>query len=78
MLNKEIGSGIETYDNVIRRLQDFNRNNRFNDDFMATIRPTEDGRYHLEVVKRNTRNEEALYDVIRKQSLQNRILYNLR
>lgn len=78
MLNDEIGSGVQTYDNVISRLQNFNRNHHLNDEFMATIIPTQDGKYDFQIVKRNAANEEALYDVIRKQSLQNRILYSLR
>lgn len=45
---------------------------------MATLIPTEDGRYDLEVVKRTRQREQALNDVIMKQSLRDRILYRLR
>jgi len=47
MLNDEIGSGVQTYENVISRLQNFNRNHHLNDEFMATIIPTQDGKYDL-------------------------------
>jgi hypothetical protein len=47
MLNKDIGAGVMQYDDAIHRLQKFNRTSTFNDDYMATLIPTEEGKYDL-------------------------------
>ena len=46
-LNKDINSGIYDYEEAVNRLQSFNRNSQFNNEFMATITSTKDGRYNL-------------------------------
>ena len=59
-LNKDINSGVYDYEDAITRLQSFNRNSQFNNEFMATITSTKDGKYYLSVVERNASNELAL------------------
>lgn len=76
-LNKDIGSGIYDYNKAMTRLQSFNRNSQFNDEFMATITSTKDGKYNLSVVERNSSNEIALNREISNRTLQDRIKYYL-
>ena len=76
-LNKDINSGVYDYEDAITRLQSFNRNSQFNNEFMATITSTKDGKYHLSVVERNSSNELALNKEISNRTLQDRIKYYL-
>ena len=76
-LNKDINSGIYNYDEAIVRLQSFNRNSQFKDEFMATISSTNDGKYFLSVVEKNALNELALNEEISNRTLQDRIKYYL-
>ena len=76
-LNKDIGSGIYDYNEAMTRLQSFNRNSQFNDEFMATITSTKDGKYNLSVVERNPSNEIALNREVSNRTLQDRIKYYL-
>lgn len=76
-LNKQIGSGTYEYPQAIAKLQSFNRNSQFKDDFMATIRYNNEGKFELSIVPRTTANETALHEEIRRRSLQERIMYYL-
>ena len=76
-LNKDINSGIYDYEEAITRLQSFNRNSQFNNEFMATIKSTTDGKYYLSVVEKNPSNELALNQEISNRTLQDRIKYYL-
>ena len=76
-INKQIGSGTYNYQQAIARLQSFNRNSQFKDDFMATIKYNNEGKFELSVVPRTQANESALHEEIRKRSLQERIMYHL-
>lgn len=76
-LNKDINSGIYDYEEAVNRLQSFNRNSQFNNEFMATITSTKDGRYNLSVVEKNPSNELALNQEISNRTLQDRIKYYL-
>lgn len=76
-LNKDINSGIYDYEEAITRLQSFNRNSQFNDEFMATITSTKDGKYNLSVVEKNAANEAALTKEISNRCLQDRVKYYL-
>ena len=40
VLNKDIGEGEYSYDEALRRIQDFNDNNTFSDQVVATMFPT--------------------------------------
>ncbi len=75
-LNKEIGSGTYAYDEAITRLQNFNRNSQFNDDYMATIKPSK-GDYTLSIVPRTKANEADLERVISNRTLRDRLMYHL-
>ena len=77
ILNKDINSGIYDYEEAINRLQSFNRNSQFNNEFMATIKSTTDGKYYLSVVEKNPSNELALNQEISNRTLQDRIKYYL-
>lgn len=76
-LNKDINSGIYDYEEAVNRLQSFNRNSQFNNEFMATIKSTTDGKYYLSVVEKNPSNELALNQEISNRTLQDRIKYYL-
>ena len=52
-LNTDIGSGVYDYQDAIQRLQNFNKNNPFNDRYLATITPIKD-QYRLSVVTRKS------------------------
>lgn len=75
-LNTDIGSGVYDYQDAIQRLQNFNKNNPFNDRYLATITSIK-GQYRLSVVKRNSHEENKLNNVISNQSLQDRIISTL-
>lgn len=77
MLNKDIGDGVYDYEEAMPKLQYFNRNSQFNDEFLATLEQTKDGKYRLHVVKNNRANLNALTKTISDRTLQDRILYYL-
>ena len=76
-LNKQLGSGTYQYQQAMARLQSFNRNSQFKDEFMATIKYNGEGKFDLSVVPRNAANEAALHEEVRKRSLQERLMYHL-
>lgn len=77
MLNKDIGAGVYDYEEAMPKLQYFNRNSQFNNEFLATLEQTGDGKYRLHVVKNNRANLNALTKTISDRTLQDRILYYL-
>lgn len=77
VLNNDLGAGEMTYDEAISKLAAFNRNSSYNNSYMATITPGNNGMYILSVVKKNKANQVALGEVIANQTLQNRIKYHL-
>lgn len=77
VLNKDLGAGEMSYDEAISKMASFNRNSSYNDSYMATIKPSTNGKYTLSVVKKTKANQVALGEVISKQTLQNRIKYHL-
>lgn len=77
MLNKDIGAGVYDYGEAMPKLQYFNRNSQFNNEFLATLGQTEDSKYRLHVVKNNRANLNALTKTISDRTLQDRILYYL-
>lgn len=76
-LNRDINSGTYDYVEAVNRLQSFNRNSQFNNEFMATIKSTTDGKYYLSVVEKNPSNELALNQEISNRTIQDRIKYYL-
>lgn len=77
ILTKDLNSGVYEYNEAIPRLASFNRNNPYNDKYMATIEVRNDGKVELRVVERNTKNESDLNNVIANRSLRDRIKYYL-
>lgn len=77
VLNKDLGAGEMSYDEAISKMASFNRNSSYNDSYMATIKPSVNGKYTLSVVKKTKANQVALGEIISKQTLQNRIKYHL-
>lgn len=75
-LNKEIKSGTYSYSEAILKLQNFNRNSQFNKKYLATLSEAQ-GKYVLSIVPRNPKNENALADIIKNRSIQDRIIYYL-
>lgn len=76
-LNDDIKTGNYEYSEAMSKLQSFNRNNEFNDDYLATIERNNNGTYNLSVVDRTPENEAKLNKIIANQSLQDRIKYYL-
>lgn len=68
-MNKELGSGVYSYDEAIDRLTKFNRESQFKDDYMATVTETKNGKMALQVVEKTDANQVALHDTIRNRSL---------
>ena len=77
VLNKDLGAGEMSYDEAVGKMTSFNRSSSYNDSYMATIKPSENGKYTLSIVKKTRANQVALGEVISKQTLQNRIKYFL-
>jgi len=94
VLNKDIGEGVYSYDEALRRIQDFNDNNTFSDQVIATMFPTASGSYYVTVVPQtktvtnsegkeevegNTVNErKKLHDVVHNEELERKIKALLR
>lgn len=76
-LNRDLGAGTLEYQTAMDRLQNFNRNSQYSDEYMATVEEADGGKYELSVVERTGRNEEKLYKTIRNRNLQDRIIYQL-
>lgn len=77
ILNKDIEAGTYDYTDAISRLQSFNRNNPYRDNYLASIMEREDGKVELRVVEKNKANEANLNKVIANRSLKDRIMYYL-
>ena len=94
VLNKDIGEGEYSYDEALKRIQDFNDNNTFSDQVIATMFPTASGKYYVTVVPQsktitsvegkeevegNTPNErKKLHDVVHNEELERKIKALLR
>lgn len=94
VLNKDIGEGEYGYDEAVRRIQDFNDNNSFSDQVIATMFPSASGKYYVTVVPQtktvttserkeevegNTINErKKLHDVVHNEELERKIKALLR
>lgn len=76
-LNRDLGAGVYDYDVAMDRLQQFNLNSQYNDDFLATIE-REGSKYRLSVVEKNSANEDKLYKVISNRNLWDRIIFQLK
>lgn len=76
-LNSDIGAGNYSYSDAMVRLQNFNRENPYNDKYMATVKLTENGQYALSVVEKNSSNESALNEFVGSRNLIERIKYHL-
>lgn len=76
-LNSDLGAGIYDYRQAIDKLQAFNRNSEYNDQYLATIKETSDGKYELSIVEKNAASEAALNKVISNRSLWDRLIYHL-
>ena len=94
VLNKDIGEGVYSYDEALKRIQDFNDNNTFSDQVIATMFPTASGEYYVTVVPQsktvtsvegkeevegNTPNErKKLHDVVHNEELERKLKALLR
>lgn len=89
VLNKDIGEGEYSYDEALRRIENFNANNIFSDQVIATMFPTASGKYYVTVVPQtrtvtdqrgkeevegNIINErKKLHDVIHNEELERKL-----
>lgn len=76
-LNKELGSGVMSYENAVSKLQNFNKNSQYKDDYMATV-DYKNGQYDLHVIKKTAGKIAELQKTLEKQELMNTILSKLR
>lgn len=76
-LDKELGAGVMSYEEAVPKLQDFNKNSQYNEDYMATIE-YKNGQYNLHVIKRTAGKQAELQKTLEKQELMNTILNKLR
>ena len=90
VLNKDIGEGEYTYEEALRRIQEFNENNSWSDRMLATMISSGRGRYFVSVVPRiknvtdaegkeevegNTLNEQQrLHNTVRNKELEKRLV----
>lgn len=77
-LNEEIKAGNYDYEDAVTKVQDFNRNEDYNKDFLAVLIRNPDGKYAVSVVKNNSTNRHMLFKQIRNRSLRDQIIYQLR
>jgi len=78
VLNKDLKAGTYDYDIAMSHLQNFNRNNPYNDKYMATINSNENGKYTISVVERNSSTQKILNEFVENQNLTERLKYFLR
>lgn len=64
-LKKEIGKEYLDYSVALDNVLKFNRSDQFRENFMATLEPTETGKYTIKVVKRNSADEYKLSQYVR-------------
>lgn len=77
-LNKEIKADRSyTYEEAVAKIQEFNRNEDYKEDFLATFKRNSDGKYSIAVVKNNSKHRYALHKQIKQRSLRDQILYQL-
>ena len=72
-LNKELGTGTYGYYEAMSRINSFNSNNEYNDEYMAIMNPVENGKTSIRVVRKNRTNRRILEENIENKSLFDRI-----
>lgn len=77
VLNKDLGTGEYSYDDGMAKLQKFNKESSYNDEYLATVSPLENGKFKISVVKRTKETEEKLNNFVRDRNLVERIKYFL-
>lgn len=50
VLNQDIGEGEYSYEEALKRIQEFNENNSWSDKMLATMIPSGNGKYYVSVV----------------------------
>lgn len=94
VLNQDIDQGEYSYDEAVRKIQEFNENNSWSDKMLATMVPSGNGKYFVSVVPQsktvtsvegkeevvgNTATErKKLHDVVRNEELERKIKALLR
>ena len=80
ILNKDLGTGIYSYDEALRRIENFNEHNDFSDKFLATLVPTGRGNYYISVVpkasstgKNSLDAQSKLHNIVRNKEVERRI-----
>ena len=68
-LNREIKAGKYEYSEALDNVLKFNKQNQFNQDFMATLKREDDGKYTVKVVERNPSTEYELADHVMNKIL---------
>ena len=76
-LEKDLGVGEYSYSDAMVKLQNFNRNSSFKNDYMGVLEEGEKGKVKLLLVDKNTNNDTKLANFIGNRNLQDRIIYRL-
>ena len=74
VLNQDIGTGEYTYDNALKRIQEFNENNSWSDKMQATMIPSGNGKYFVSVVPKTESSPQQLHNTVRNKELEKRLI----
>ena len=94
VLNDDFKSGIYSYAEALKKIQEFNDNSPWADTMMATMQPVKDGKYFVSVVPQTrtitdtkgktskvseaVNEKKKLFDVVRNQEVENKLKALLR
>lgn len=74
-LNKEIKAGSYTYEEALNKLQEFNKNHEYKDEYLATLSLSDKSdNVQLSIVPRTGIEEKKLNDIIKKLTLKDRLV----
>lgn len=76
-LSKELGTGTFSYQDAVNKIQFFNRQSDFKDEFLATVKRVGKDQYKVSVVRSTPANRAKLNNEIKNRSLIDRIKYHL-
>lgn len=75
--DRELKSGNYSYTEAIQKANVFNESSQFNDDYLATISPSDNGKAYLHLVSNNANNRQKLKKLISKRMLRDRLINRL-
>ena len=80
-LNKQFKSGVYSYDEAIEKVAAFNRNQNFNDKYLATVTEITEGKdkgkMQFSIVESSPSEKRALENIIKQRSFRDKLIYVL-